>query len=441
MRLGKRQTSRGFAFIVPLAFMTVGALYLFVSQLDAAAVERRREEATTLALAQAKEALIAYAVSVSLTGAARPGDLPCPDNWSLGHPNAGTPSSDNAALTTPCNTPQKRLGHLPWRTLGIADLRDGSGERLWYAVSTNFKNNPRTGVLNSDTTGTITIRDRTGNILFDGTSNTGVIAVIIAPGAPLTRSDGLVQSRIASNYNAPAHYLDSAATEDNAAFSDSTVNGFIAGPVKDTVGNNLANDRIIAVTYEDLMPAIEKRIAAEVMNCMTGYAAYPLNMGRYPWPAATAASAGGNFDDTVNTLFGRVPSLLCNTAGDGTGACVGIVGTNKNMLSTWGSVPNCYVTNNWFNNNWRDHVFYAIADAFKPGVGQPSCGACLSVDTINGKRLAVLVARKMTGAQHRATIVDKSNVANYLEDANGVGGVAYLTTSAMTGFNDLVLHR
>jgi hypothetical protein len=29
----------------------------------------------------------------------------------------------------------ERLGRLPWKTLGLPDLRDGDGERLWYAVS------------------------------------------------------------------------------------------------------------------------------------------------------------------------------------------------------------------------------------------------------------------------------------------------------------------
>ena len=60
----------------------------------------------------------------------------------------------------------QRLGRLPWKTLGLPDLRDGYAERLWYAVSTRYK-----GLLNcaasracidmtpAQAIGTITVRD------------------------------------------------------------------------------------------------------------------------------------------------------------------------------------------------------------------------------------------------------------------------------------------
>ena len=90
-----------------------------------------------------------------------------------------------------------RLGRLPWKTSGLPDLRDGSGERLWYAVSLSFVNNPRTGpctvpadtgCLNSNTSGTITVRDQSGTVMNDGTAPaTAAIAVVIAPGSALTR--------------------------------------------------------------------------------------------------------------------------------------------------------------------------------------------------------------------------------------------------------------
>ncbi len=61
----------------------------------------------------------------------------------------------------------QRLGRLPWKTLGLPDLRDAFGERLWYAVSSKHK-----GLLNCTVSpacldmgpeaalGTITVRDR-----------------------------------------------------------------------------------------------------------------------------------------------------------------------------------------------------------------------------------------------------------------------------------------
>src|SRR5690606_23241172 len=123
------------------------------------------------------------------------------------------------------------LGRLPWKTLGLPDLRDGDGERLWYAVSENFKNNPRSNCdfpgqptcLNSNTRGTITVYNRYGKAIHDATMQTGAIAVIIAPGAVLRRSGAASeQDRSSAGVNAAVNYLDTSGTEDNADFADNT---------------------------------------------------------------------------------------------------------------------------------------------------------------------------------------------------------------------------
>ena len=68
------------------------------------------------------------------------------------------------------------LGRLPWRTLGLPDPRDGSGERLWYAVSRDYSRNPAGAPpLNSDTPGPLTV---TGTAPAND-----VIAIVFAPGA------------------------------------------------------------------------------------------------------------------------------------------------------------------------------------------------------------------------------------------------------------------
>jgi len=117
----------------------------------------------------------------------------------------------------------QRLGRLPWKTLGLPDLRDAFGERLWYAVSSKHK-----GLLNCTVSpscldmgpeaaiGTITVRDAAGTVLHDGTSASpydpgkgGAAAVIIAPGPPLARWSGLgapgaIQSRSCEGGNCNA---------------------------------------------------------------------------------------------------------------------------------------------------------------------------------------------------------------------------------------------
>ena len=95
------------------------------------------------------------------------------------------------------------------------------------------------GPLNPDTAyGQISVRASDGSSMLNtaaAASGSGAVAVIIAPGAPLTRNDGLQQSRGAANYLTAAHYLDCWGTsgcnvEDNANFvTGSAGNGFIMG--------------------------------------------------------------------------------------------------------------------------------------------------------------------------------------------------------------------
>ncbi len=416
---------KGAALIIFAVIFALAATAFLVSQLDGTGVKIERDKKTAAALAEAKAALIGYAADVSLSGAGpRPGDLPCPDNHPLGALE-GTPS-------TPCNA--NALGRLPWKTLGISDLRDDSGERLWYAVSSNFKNSTRTtcslpgqvGCLNSDTNGTITVRDSLGAIISDGTSSSAAIAVVIAPNSPLQRQDGLVQNRSLANYNIASHYLDNTAVEDNSNFIDGGLNGFINGVVKNVSQQVIVNDRLIAVTKKDLAPLLEKRVAGEVLSCLNIYAAAPVSgpIGTFPWPAQLNPLLAPTYVGTANNLIGRVPDSPMG--GNWPGACFIPVGGTG-----W-----------WLN--WKEMVIYAIADGYKPTIGAAGCGTCLMVSppTIAAnKRAVVLVAGKMIGLQARNNNVNKGTLSNYLEVPNSTGGVLYAQQNATTTFNDVVVYR
>lgn len=411
-----------------LLFLLVGlgiGAALFFATWNRSAGRLAQERQTQNALNQAKQALIAYATSVYPSGNVRPGDLPCPDADNDGKKEL---SCGNASGIT---GQAARLGRLPWKSLGLPDLRDGSGERLWYAVSNNFKENTRQLPLNSDTSGSIRFVDSDGNIVPD------VIAVIIAPGPPLQRLNAAaLQDRTAAGENTATNYLDETATEDNADFIDYGTNGFANGIVRDAQGQILVNDKMVVITYSDLMPLLEKKVAATVLNCLNAYAAYvggPYNnLGRYPWPADVTASAGNNYSDTANTLFGRIPDTMANSQA-----------SSANMLPMWGSVPECTITDNWFRNNWREQVFYAIADAYKPGATTPACGSCLIVGTQANFRVAVMLARQALSApplaQNRAA---KAVIGNYLEDGNASAydGI-FEAKSISPTFNDLLIFK
>src|SRR6478609_4375024 len=183
--------------------LALGLAAAFATGLTSQAARLARDRVSDRALAEAREALIAYATSRPIDAQVGPGYLPCPD------------TDDDGWAETTCGSlsghlgQADRLGRLPWKTLGLPDLRDGSGERLWYAVSTRHK-----GLLNCAASrecrdmspaaalGTITVRGADGRPIYDGTiadprraAVGGAAAVVIAPGEALVRADGREQSR------------------------------------------------------------------------------------------------------------------------------------------------------------------------------------------------------------------------------------------------------
>lgn len=475
MRHGKfRIRQRGLAIIVLVLTLLFGATAVFYRTTTATSPEIERERKTAEALVMAKAALIGYATSVNnFAGNERLGDLPCPDRNDSGSPGGTAATSCGNAAG---NQQARRLGRLPWKTLGLPDLRDGDGERLWYAVSNNFKNNTRTactapgqeGCLNSDTRGTITVRDAFGTVINNGENPdpytpSGVVAVIIAPGGVLTRQGtAAAQNRTCTGGACttagvcttnpesttpkcnPANYLDVVSgVEDNADFTDnSATNGFINGVVRNSNGNVIVNDRLITITYEDLMPKLEYRVAMETLNCLRSYATAAANNGRYPW-ANPANSASTN--DQANTLFGQ----MAGTAPFLAGYLANTTASAPSMPTSWPA--SCTLTQGsssatWWNN-WREHVFYAVADVYKPGTSAPTgctSASCLSVNppsTAANKQVVVLVAGKrlagVADGQLRSSLADKQNPANYFEGNYTLP--AFTKQPRSTTFNDTVV--
>ena len=443
--------------MVMLVIMVMGVAAILVRSMSSTALQIKRDKITADALVQAKEALIGYATSVNLfSGSARLGDLPCPDNHTPGGFGEGTPS-------TPCDQQAQRLGRLPWKTLGLPDLRDGNGERLWYAVSNNFKNSTRTtctapgqaGCLNSDTVGTITFHSSDSNIIYDATLGNGAAAVIIAPGEVLQRQDGLQQDRSSStNINTASNYLDIANGINNASFTDNTTNGFIQGRIKDNNGNLIVNDQLLVITQGNIMLLLQKRVAAEVRLCLEDYASN--NNGRYPW-AAPLNDLGAYYHDINDQYFGRVPDYLDNTWSD---SFTGFPSFTYTMDNHWGTC-NTHTNNTprtWWIN-WKEMVFYGVARSFRPNDTPSSSfpstcatpGRCLNInDSSAPARFVVIVAgKKLDNPDQTQRNTNKTNAFYYLEggnenaDPNPPSNISntFIQSTPSASFNDTLVYQ
>ncbi|MFZ3019033.1 MAG: type II secretion system protein [Gallionella sp.] len=469
MRRPSRHTSpnkqRGVALMVMLVVMIMGIAAALIGSLTTTALKNEQQRKTAEALAQAKDALIGYAVKVQLShstacipNCTRPGDLPCPD---IDNDGSAESSCGNASGSTGQTT---RIGRLPWRTLGLPDLRDGSGERLWYVVSNNFKNNYRTsctspgqtGCLNSDTVGTISVSARDGTRINDGSGSTGAVAIIIAPGDILKRQDGLQQDRSSIGINIASNYLDIATvggnTEDNANFIDgSSSNGFIQGQIDDGNGNTIVNDQLLVISQENIIQPVQKRVAAEVRLCLEDYASN--NLGCYPW--ATPLNDLGTYHDEHDQYFGRLSDNLDNTRSD---SYVGGPIFSYTMDNDWGTGA----CNTHYNNtpsgwwiNWKEMVFYGVARRFRPNDTTapdfPSTcatpGNCLNVNSLNtpAKFVVIVAGKKLGNPDQALRNINKTNAFYYLEggneNADQSGGYTFIQSSPSATFNDTLIYR
>src|SRR5688572_33057105 len=117
---------------------------LTASATRSVSVQVRAEMHTRAALAEGKQALVGRAVADN----DRPGSLPCPDAVTN---VVGNVPNDGIADALAGNDCPSYIGRLPWRTLGLPDLRDEHVERLWFALSPTFRDHVTAQPLNSAT--------------------------------------------------------------------------------------------------------------------------------------------------------------------------------------------------------------------------------------------------------------------------------------------------
>lgn len=260
----------GIALLVLMFALILAGGYAFYRSANIGFGKTQEATKRWATLALAKEALIARAV----TDDNRPGSLPCPDlitdeNGLGNHPYDGKADHFIGAGAAQC---PNYTGWLPWVTLDLPELTDDSGTRLWYSLTPTLRDDDSAQPINSDTA---------GNLQIDGAGE--IVAVIIAPGGALAG-----QNRPSNNV---ADYLDGENADADTNFSNGPVGEFF-------------NDTVTVITRQELMAAVEKRIAGELKTCLEQHALEAPDAS-YPWPAPLSNTI---FKGQAKSLFGQVPS-------------------------------------------------------------------------------------------------------------------------------------
>ncbi len=466
--------------IIVLAFVTYSFSGISITQ-----VHIDQSKNTAVALKQAKQAIINYAITYSNREVGNDyGVFPHPEtikNGAYGNMpgNVGTKNTNT-------------VGWLPWRSLDLSALKDESGTCLFYAVSGTYKlgGTVQADMINDDSIGMFQVVDSATppavpNVLKGEAIEDRVVALVIAPGEALpgqVRAPSVVSSNCGDDYENVSAYLEGDSNTDNSLVSnmEDTVDQFIHSTESSKNEDPAYNDKFLTITRDEIWNAIVKRddfkndmesLTLALATCVANYANHALNDGRrLPWAtkivlggplsyrdnisyiddAATEGYSGRYpFDvgrsndaiDPVNMLEDRlfeIPGLCADgdLGNDWQGATIDLSDNDSKYRQLW--------------NNWKDHFFYIVSGSYKPdntGDEKTCVVAGTSCVTINATKHAGAVlfsGTRLAGA----TRADKANLLEYLEDGKSevfiaeqedkAGDKTYVYTPQTDTVNDIM---
>ena len=339
-----QQRQRGYVLLSMVA--VIGLLTATAAtSIGETALVRQQSDKNKMVLAKAREALISRAAS----DANHPGSLPCPDAVT-NIPGNNIPNDGIADLLSGTACPSA-IGRLPWRTLGLPDLRDADGERLWYLLATAYQDSTAK-IINPSTGGQIAGYECTENAPASPVwpcaaprlvSPALWVAVIFAPGKLL-----------------PGQNRDAAHTGDVLQFLESYN---AAEPLKlRTAAGGAHNDRLSGITADDLFAIVQRRVAREVQSALSLYRTTTTpGQTRLPVPAVQCTSS---------TLCDAAPLTAVPPA-----TARGYLPSNDSRLNQIMAAQNM----SWFDrNHWRNTMTYTMdTRCATERAGEP-CGMALA---------------------------------------------------------------
>ena len=374
---------RGQAMVLIAVLMALGLLGVVFATANSTsvAVANHQADANRAAMLLARDALIGRAASDNN----RPGSLPCPDT-----------DNDGVAETFVGSDCPSYIGRLPWKSLGLPDLRDASGERLWYMLSTRFRDNAAAEPINSDTKGNVTVFAGNAATLFTSEA----VAVIFAPGGPV----GVQARGTVAEQNAAANYLETAFGVNNASG---------AGPYISAPRTDVFNDSLLAITTAELMTTVEKRVAREILTILQAYRNAGGNWCNcYPW----ADHSDGSSNE--GSFAGRVPLWNSSTGSTPDWVDVGInTGT--------------YPALDWLRNNeWWWPFLYTVSNSQSAN----HAAGTLTVDGVSGYSVVLITTGPAGAARPPGGPWDESYWTLYVDDSENSDLLINFQTPSSTAY-------
>lgn len=319
-----RSHQSGATLLVMATVLVLGFAWFVVGALGKNAVTPAEREAKTAAALQGgKKALLSHVAQYAgRTDFEFPGRMPCPESLNMTNPGESSPA---------CSNTTAEIGRLPWKTLGIDQLRDGDGEPLWYALSPNF--HPVSFPLNPAPPNPYLNFGTPAALPFDGSN---VVAVIIAPGRALQSNPCNAVNQQVNRY--------ATALQPNKFFECGNATGSYTNPGS----NSGSNDRVLAITQAEwadaIAGAVADRIQRQVAPAMHDFWATTSNAswGRRFLPSASTWSSTFNWPPS-NNLCGNddIYAGMPPTATTASGTC----NTNWTSANVTGGLSSLFQLN------------------------------------------------------------------------------------------------
>jgi type II secretory pathway pseudopilin PulG len=461
-RISRRQ--RGAALMLFLILVVVGALTYLLASLSPEEMKARRDAKTAEALAQARDALIGYALQYRERQMAT-GGTPDAMYGYLPMPDLGATQNNNSQPNSPCEgegcaklymsgafpaSTDTVIGRFPWRTLGLPPLKDGYGECLWYIVSASHKSlgiDPAVA-MNWDTLAKIDVvgtndSDKLKSMI--ASAHDRPVAIIFSPGPPLANQSrspigGDVVTECGGNYN-PANYIEPNIAADllDYAGNPTTLSAYFSGSqATDTSTANLAVATQSAVVKDG---TLLKAACPSGTACAT--VANDLGLPLTNDTLFGALRKSSNFRLDINTMLDRMASCLRDQIAAGTplppASPVEFAApadkSARRIPDTPATDPNvvCYDDTKdprgYFGHYKRQVFVAALPDtaALNACKASPDAANCFGVTVDGGTTQycpgVVILGSQRRGspAQLRDTGARQNDPANYLEGDNLAG--------------------